>query len=573
MKLKELYIKNFRGIPKELVLRFYTPLNTSPHSLVVFGDNGSGKSSIVDAVEFALQARIMRSKRLGFKQYASPVSYATKSNPTIRATLSDNSSVERHIFRGPGDLWESDPAPLPKFSFSPIVLRRTDILRFYDTPEPERQLIFMDFMQTPGEGWKSIRREDVDEVNTHRLGLRKHRNELRARLAAVLEMDVNDLPRSPDALLRRVYSKFFGSIPDEDWVGYRLDDLKGYIEDEIFDLVKTLFSAIVDYRDAQVAYEKLKLLPSQTMALNTIPEVLGTLGEGITTAFNRITRNTFVDSISLVIGNLCQTSLSLKVRLKNGLTCEPQHIFSEANLDLLAFLVYVSIVKESARRGQGKVFVLDDVFQSVDSTIRTNTFDYIVSELQDWQLIITVHDRLWLAQVKDILRRYSVSFLEHQIVRWRFEMGPDFLDSDRDTESSLIEAMTVGDIVAICSHAGLVLEEVSNRLSWTLPTAVTRRKEDKYTLGDLWPGVYKALKKTSVKDVALDIDRHIQLRNLVGAHFNEWARNLSVHEADEFGQAVLSLLRQVRCDMCHTWIESVSQKNNKWTCRCGKTEL
>jgi len=46
MKIKSLDIKGFRGIKKEL------PLELNSKSLLLFGDNGSGKSSITDAIEW-----------------------------------------------------------------------------------------------------------------------------------------------------------------------------------------------------------------------------------------------------------------------------------------------------------------------------------------------------------------------------------------------------------------------------------------------------------------------------------------------------------------------------------------
>jgi len=46
MKIKSLDIKGFRGIKREL------PLELNSKSLLLFGDNGSGKSSITDAIEW-----------------------------------------------------------------------------------------------------------------------------------------------------------------------------------------------------------------------------------------------------------------------------------------------------------------------------------------------------------------------------------------------------------------------------------------------------------------------------------------------------------------------------------------
>ena len=46
MKIKNIEINAFRGIPDIL------KLNLQGNSLLLYGENGTGKSSIVDAIEF-----------------------------------------------------------------------------------------------------------------------------------------------------------------------------------------------------------------------------------------------------------------------------------------------------------------------------------------------------------------------------------------------------------------------------------------------------------------------------------------------------------------------------------------
>lgn len=293
----------------------------------------------------------------------------------------------------------------------------------------------------------------------------------------------------------------------------------------------------------------------------------------MTQGFQEISTSNFVDRIELIHGKETDVALSLKVHLDNGKVCAPKEVFSEANLDLLALLIFLSVAQEAAERGQAKLLVLDDVFQSVDATIRFSVADYIFKEFKDWQLIFTVHDRLWQAQLKDLCRRYNHPVSEKEIVRWSFDSGPVILNSRRDIDAPLLEGLDRGDICSICSQAGLLLEEICNRLSWILPISVTRRREDKYTLGDLWPGVHKTLRKTESKATADEVDKWMHLRNLVGAHYNEWARSLSNQEAANFGEAVIHLFWQVKCDKCFYWLASSSNKNDSWSCRCGQTKL
>ena len=260
------------------------------------------------------------------------------------------------------------------------------------------------------------------------------------------------------------------------------------------------------------------------------------------------------------------------MRLTNGETGTAHSLLSEANRDLMALLVFVTVAQAAADSGQARVMVLDDVFQSVDAPIRVATMDYLLEQLKGWQLILTAHDRLWREQLTTLLRRHSRPVASVEIVTWRFEHGPTIRAAGGDLGSPLRGALEQGEPVNISMHAGRLLEQTADALSWTLPISVIRRYEDRYTLADVWPGVLKTLKKTNASSVAQEVDRFLHLRNILGMHVNWWAESLSREEVDRFGVAVLGLLAVVRCPSCQRWIEP-APPNQMWMCRCGITRL
>ena len=71
--------------------------------------------------------------------------------------------------------------------------------------------------------------------------------------------------------------------------------------------------------------------------------------------------------------------------------------------------------------------------------------------------IFIVHDRLWRSQLCDLFRRNGHEFIESEIVRWNFAiMAPLYLNTSKDIDYFLLEAIEAGQVVNICSGAGVV---------------------------------------------------------------------------------------------------------------------
>jgi hypothetical protein len=154
------------------------------------------------------------------------------------------------------------------------------------------------------------------------------------------------------------------------------------------------------------------------------------------------------------------------------------------------------------------------------------------------------------------------------IVGWTFENGPEIKSIAIGIDDSLREALKEKNLLNICANSGLLLEELSDALSKSLSTSIHRKRDDKYTLADLLPGIIKLLKKTTLKNQVEAIERWIHLRNLIGAHFNEWALALSLDEARQFGESVIKLFEEVKCKKCSSWISSNTELNF-YSCKCG----
>jgi hypothetical protein len=567
IRVRAVHLQAFRGSPSTLDVDLCP--RDGAVSTLIFGDNGAGKSTIVDAIEFGLQGRVGRSTL-----YDSPVgpslrsfASAEASSPYIRIDLSDGSFVERSVeMRSDGVSVQLGDPIRPGFRLAPITLKRQDILRFLDTDGLARGQLFFDYFPASADEMALRPEEKLQGLEHEAYDLRVRRTVLGERLAELLSLD--EVPGSRNELLSIIKTRITAGVEIHqfDWE---------QIDSEITDVVTRLLavmnrlSAIKKAREAGV--ELLNPIRYKSQAAILASE-LAPLGEEITRAFKLVTKADFIQRIDVLFGVSGPMSLDVVVELRDGTRCFPQQLFSEGYRDLVALLFFTSVAKRAALRGQAKILILDDVFQSVDSGIRADVMNYLLEDFDAWQLIITIHDRLWMENLRYLFRQKNHTFTEVHLRQWRYTDGPQLArQSAAFLAEKVTQALEDDDPASICGVAGRALEELCDNLSWRLRVSVQRQPQDKYTLGDLWPGVRKALKRTSIDDTAERVGNSIYLRNVVGAHFNEWAQSLSLAEATTFATAVVGLLDATFCRSCGSWV-SLHRATNL-SCTCGALKL
>jgi len=561
MIVSKVIVERFRGIPGHLTLDLKAESSDRPQSLILVGDNGTGKSSIVDAMEFALQAHIGRDDK------NKALCLATDGLPHVQVHFADDSMIERGLINENGKVKLTSESPHLDFAIASFILRRSDLRRFIDTPESQRLTIFNYYLKGA-----VITRQNPDVyVNETLEGLNRQRDHETARRETLAERLAQSLNLSTETI--PVDSQGFDIfVRDKIYRGATRrirKSIRAGLQPNIAETISAMRESLTNLSHIQ---RNIKAIAKTYSHIDStkLQGVLKKAETRLSEALQFMSPKSFIQRVELVCGETSEVSLSVKLHLRNGKICVPQQVLSEANLDLLSFLVFLSILQEAAKGGQARFIVLDDVFQSVDSAIRVSLMDYLMAEFSDWQMIFTVHDRLWRNQLRDVFRRHGHEFIEKEIVRWEFDYGPVILEAGKDLERALVDALDRSEILSICAQAGILLEAVCDRLSWTLPISVIRRKEDRYTLSDLWGGVYKVLRKTNIGHEADEVDRWLHLRNLVGAHYNEWATSLSSQEAHFFGEAVLNLYWKIKCSKCFNWIRPGAGSKEGWSCRCGE---
>jgi hypothetical protein len=570
-KVSALDIRAFRGVPGQLQIDLRATPRGDAVSLLLLGDNGSGKSSVADALEFCLRASLLRRIDPGRPVKRQAQSLVSNTAPYVEVELEHEGRVARGK---PGkDRFGPDVTrleePRAEFALAPFVLRRVDIQSFWALPSKERMLVFFDYFRPPGtterqrlEASRTVKKLEgrIPELETEAV-------DAFHALAATLNINRNQLGTLDEFHERErfLYARFIRQALADAKSKRERDRLKANWR-RARNPATALAAAHLDLDTARAIADG----NAEDRVKAEVAAILDVASSSVTDAFRAVSESDFVEQVNVVPGPDGST-LEVSLILSDGKTVDPSLVLSEANLDLLALLVFVGVVEGAANAGQAKLLVLDDVFQSVDSVHRERVCAHLAQRLSDWQLVVLTHDRLWMAILGELLRQSGHRFVAREIVDWTFEAGPLLREAVLEPSRPLEAALAGGIPTAICSASGLLLEEIAERLSWTLPSSVVRRRGDRYTLGDTWPGVAKRLRKLGMATEVEAVEASLPLRNLVGAHFNEWARTVSSKEAQRFGRAVLAVYACVRCPRCDGWIEPAGKE--RYVCRCGDAQL
>jgi recombinational DNA repair ATPase RecF len=568
LRVVSLFIREFRGIAGTVEIDF-SNVQRQGCSCLILGDNGVGKSTIVSAIEFACQSRVGR--QLPMQTTGSPQLINLASNAAsaeVGLTFNDGARLVRSVTkRDKSHAVDGEPIP-SAFRLAPMSLQRADIVQFLNSSPNERGKLFIGYFTSRLNGIASPDAEIVS-LQERLARLKKDRRDLLQSLANLAQEQV--APTSRAEMEKVLRGTFFEGLTQREWQrrtgGVVPNDASRFSDtfDELSGQISLLTREIRELKKPG----KIPLYELQVRRLGTL---LGDIGRPMTKALQDVAGITWIESISVAFGELSAVSIELKISLMGGGVVPPESVFSEGLQDLVAVLFFLEIMQAAAARGQARILILDDVMQSVDSTIRLQLLDYLLVRFSGWQLFMTVHDRLWREQLTQLMRRRGHVFVEREIRRWSFEAGPEFRMTNSDIGALLSGALEFGNTAMISSETGRLLDQVSDTLSWTLPVGVTRRQNDRYTLADLWPPVSSKLKKTPISGAVEEVDRWLHLRNLLGAHYNEWAASLSQHDADSFANAVLSLYRAVYCSSCNYWVRSDGFRM-RWSCRCGETSF
>ncbi|MER6158532.1 AAA family ATPase [Streptomyces sp. NPDC001868] len=552
VRIRSVELFGIRGAPGSLKIPFL--LKKEPVSSLIFGENGTGKSTIADAIEFALQGRIGRSTL-----YDSPVSPALRSFSRDSGNwslveLSDGTKVRREVVTDAGGTIAAEPLTVrPGFRLAPITIQRSDLLRFLDTGALSRGTILLDYFPASSETLAIRPDEAAHRLEATLTELRIKRTAYAERLALLLGV------RPADVDSREGFSKVIKEKVYKEQSPYSFQQNKGWeaMDPELGRTIRNLSQVHSDMRSIkkQIAAKDNLLNPAlHRDQVDLVKVALKGVADEVTHAFRAICREHSVERIDILFGRSGPLSLDIRVGLSDGRSCFPQQIFSEAYRDLLALLFFTSVAKKAAEHGQARVLILDDVLQSVDAGVRQDLVNHLLSNFQDWQLIFTVHDRLWMERLRSLFSAHEHRFVEHQIRSWDVAEGPILQQPGVDVLSKdLTFMLDHGEPEGIVGRAGPLLEYLCRELCARFSLMVPYKRDGRHMLADLWSATQSSLRDTRLEPELRNLAADRALRNLA-AHADPKVLELSMNEARHFGRAVLDLYSAIRCPDCRRWV-------------------
>jgi DNA repair exonuclease SbcCD ATPase subunit len=186
MKIKNIQIESFRGIPY-----LDQPLNEK--SLLIHGENGTGKSSIVDAIEYFFTGKISHlSRPFSIKSHGTHTNYSPEDLKVCLELNPTSCSLERTLdsLNTCPDELKDDMAVAENI---PFILRRSQILEFINSAPGDRykqigSMIGVDNLEKIESTLKNALDDIHDNINTKL----RHSEKINENLGQILDDDLKE---------------------------------------------------------------------------------------------------------------------------------------------------------------------------------------------------------------------------------------------------------------------------------------------------------------------------------------------------------------------------------------------
>ena len=222
------------------------------------------------------------------------------------------------------------------------------------------------------------------------------------------------------------------------------------------------------------------------------------------------------------------------------------------------------------------LIVLDDILTSVDAPHRERVANFLLSEfVKDHQIKKTTHSRPWFEWIVQLQNNHGCrdKFVNKSILHWALKDGPQVVDLEGDYDFLQKQRSAISHEY-LAPVAGRLLENLLQELRYSLRLAVEARRDDRYTIGDVWPGFISRCRKkikglwSEIEAICTPLGETVVIRNWE-THSNELAKELSRVEAMRFIDGVMLLYPKVFCQRCSSFVGICDTPQGAASCRKG----
>lgn len=306
-------------------------------------------------------------------------------------------------------------------------------------------------------------------------------------------------------------------------------------------------------------------------------EVFEEIGDSVDYIYRKFHPDEGLGDFALEVREVGAGSAVLKGRFPHRKSEDPRGLYSEAHLDTLGLAIFLALRKREEKLNPAlSLIVLDDILTSVDGPHRERVASFLLSEfVKDHQMMITTHSRPWFEWIVQLQNSHGCrdKFVNKRILHWALEDGPNVVDLEGDYDFLQRQRLAMGHEY-LAPVAGRLLENMLQELRYSLRLAVEARRDDRYTIGDLWPGFMSTCRKKLkglwgvIEAICTPLGETVVIRNWE-THSNEWAKELSRAEAMQFIDGVMLLYPKVFCQKCATFVEMCDTPQGVASCRKG----
>jgi len=286
-----------------------------------------------------------------------------------------------------------------------------------------------------------------------------------------------------------------------------------------------------------------------------VDDILNRIAQRVGELYEEVHPGEGLNKISLELDPDKRASLDVLSQFPGANDCPPGAYLSESHLDTLGVCIFLALAELD--EPDEVILVLDDVIASVDEPHVDRIIEMLYSMSKKFaHCVLTTHYTPWKEKYRwGYLKNGECQFIE--LGKWSFNEGIVGFGTKLRIER-LREQLSVPlpEVSEVCATAGVVLEALLDFLTLTFNCGVPRRLT-KPTIGDLLPPIKSKLRKAlrvEVYDPAgvltheiplgpiLDnLEKLVQVRNIMGAHFNQLAFELPDKDGLNFARLVLEL--------------------------------